>query len=338
MKRLAVAASMLCCLSQPVPAAGVGFSRIQVADPMGGRMQVSIWYPAVRPSTIVRIGSFSFAATRDAQLANGQFGLVVLSHGTGGSDLGHRNVAIALARAGIIAAAPLHPRDNYRDRSGLGHRVVMAGRPRQLSSVIDDLLNRRDWRDRIDRRRIGAFGFSLGGYTVLAASGAEPDFARIRPHCARAPEDPFCNIAGRRSGAANLGVQAGLTDQRVCAAVVADPVAVPFSDAALARIKVSHVQVWRPETENVLLSSAHASRVVRQLNSRPGRPIVREIVVQKAQHYSFLAPFPKALRSSLPPELVSDAPEFDRVRFQSQFAIDVAKFFSQSFVSCGKAN
>ena len=31
----------------------------------------------------------------------------------GGSDLGHRDTAIALARAGYVAAALLHPRNNY---------------------------------------------------------------------------------------------------------------------------------------------------------------------------------------------------------------------------------
>lgn len=245
-------------------------------------------------------------------------------------------IAIALARSGIIAAAPLHPRDNYKDRSGLGHRVVMAGRPRQLSAVIDFLTDHPKWRPRVDRQRIGAFGFSLGGYTILAALGAKPDFARIKSHCASSPQDPFCNIANRRPGAANLGTLAGLSDPRLCSAVIADPVAVPFADAALAQVKVRHVQVWRPELQNVLLSSAHAGRVVRQLNARPRRKPVQEFVVPKAQHYSFLAPVPKALRSRLPQELVSDGPGFNREKFQSQFAIDVAKFFSQSLMHCGK--
>ena len=50
------------------------------------------------------------------------------------SDLGHRNVAAALAEAGFIAAAPLHPRNNYRDNSGELRRIVMEGRPLQLKA------------------------------------------------------------------------------------------------------------------------------------------------------------------------------------------------------------
>ena len=68
---------------------GVGYSRLSTADPIGGQMQYSLWYPTEVSDGVVRVGPFEFPGTWDAEPATGQFGLVILSHGSGGSDLGH---------------------------------------------------------------------------------------------------------------------------------------------------------------------------------------------------------------------------------------------------------
>ncbi len=141
---------------------------MSTADPMGGRRRVSLWYPTKVPDSVVRLGPYEFPGTQDAESAAGRFGLVILSHGSGGSNLGHRDTAIALAKAGFIAAAPLHSRNSLGDM-GDDQRIVLDGRPRQLSAVIDALLARPAWSSRIDAKKIAAFGVSAGGYTVLAA-------------------------------------------------------------------------------------------------------------------------------------------------------------------------
>ena len=341
MKLILCVAFMLITSMMPVAAGGVGFSRIVTSDPMGGEMMVSLWYPTDQASGTVRVGPFTFQATRDAEPANGRRGLVVISHGTAGSDLGHRNIAMALAEAGFIAAAPLHPRDNYEDSREVGRRIVMEGRPRQITATVDALLSIPKWRERIDANRIGAFGFSLGGYTVLAILGANPDMSNIIDHCVTTPADPFCEIGGNLAEATRRVIELDyqeaprdVFDPRFCAAAIADPVAVPFSDEALAGIKARHIQIWRPQEQNLLLAEAHASRVVRQLNTRPQAEATEEIVVPGAQHYSFLAPFPQHLHAALPPELTRDSPGFSRVAFQERFASEVASFLSISLARC----
>ena len=341
MKIIVCTAFIWTTLMMQVSAGGVGFSGIVTNDPMGGKMRVSLWYPSNQASGTVSVGSFTFPATRDAKPADGRHGLVVISHGTAGSDLGHRNIAIALANAGFIVAAPLHPRDNYEDNSGVGRRIVMEGRPRQLTAVVDALLSIPKWRNRIDLGRIGAFGFSLGGYTVLAVLGAHADMSNIVDHCRRTSTDPFCDIGGNLAVATRKTIELDyreaprdVFDPRFCAATLADPVAVPFSDEALAKITARHIQVWRPEDQNVLLAEAHASRVVRQLNTRPQAEVTKEIVVPNAQHYSFLAPFPQHLHATLPRELTSDRREFSRAEFQERFVSEVADYLSSRLARC----
>ena len=273
----------------------VGYSRMSTADPMGGQMLYALWYPTNVPNGTVKAGPFEFPGTEDAEPAVGQFGLVILSHGSGGSPLGHWDTAIALVKAGFIVAGPLHPRNNIRDDIGDDQRIVLDGRPRQLSAVIDALLTQQAWSSRIDQQKIGAFGFSAGGYTVLAALGAEREYSRIIDHCERhAEEDPYCRIINRPGRSARARGYTGppqrTHDDRLCAAVIADLFATPFSDATLEALPPAKLLFFRPEVEDVLKAEFHGSRVVRLLKQRDDFPEPQEIVVQSANHFSFLAP------------------------------------------------
>jgi predicted dienelactone hydrolase len=266
---------------------------------------------------------------------------VILSHGSGGTDLGHRDTAIALAEAGFIAAAPLHPRNNFRDDIGDDQRIVLDGRPRQFSAVIDALLEEPAWSDRIDPEKIAAFGHSAGGYTVLAALGAEPEFSRILDHCERhAEEDPYCNIVGLSDVAARkarateyAGPPQSFHDGRLCAAVIADPLAVPFSDATLKALPPAKLLFFRPQLENVVKAEFHVSRVVRLLKQRDDFPDPQEIVVPKANHYSFIAPIPEVVAQSIP-EIASDPEGFDRAAFHDVMNSTIVTFFKQALSDC----
>jgi predicted dienelactone hydrolase len=62
-------------------------------------------------------------------------------------------------------------------------------RPKDLSVVLDKLLADPVFGPRIDRKRIGAAGFSLGGYTVIALAGARLDLERLQAHSPPPPPD-----------------------------------------------------------------------------------------------------------------------------------------------------
>ncbi len=322
---------------------GVGFTRSVTDDPEGGRLEYAIWYPTNAETATTRIGPYEFASTTDAAPATGQFGLVALSHGNAGTPFGHRNIAIALARAGIIAVAPLHPRDNYKDSSGVGHRVVWEGRPRQISAVIDHMLEEPKWSGLIDSTRIGAFGFSLGGYTVLSLSGARPDLGELIRHCdANDKHDPLCKRANGLADAMRQVVkeefqqpQLDLADARICAAVVADPVAAMFTAEAIRGLTVSALRIYMPEHENELTARFHGNNVARilQNNSEISVNLQR---VPKAQHYSFIAPFPERLRKRLPAAF-KNHPDFDEQRFHQRFAREVAGFFTAELDNCSRS-
>ena len=64
----------------------------------------------------------------------------------------------------------LHTGDNYADQSAVGSVFWLSGRTRKLHATIDYMLKNWQGHDRINPERIGTFGFSAGGFTVLTAA------------------------------------------------------------------------------------------------------------------------------------------------------------------------
>ncbi len=186
----------------PLPAAaqtGAGLMDLRAVDPVeGGPMPGVLVYPTLAAGAPMQRGLNMIDAVLDAAPAPGPFPLVVISHGTGGWELGHHDSLTALARAGFVAAALQHPRDNYRDDSGFGTDLQSIGRAHHIVAFIDALLAHPKIGPLIDRNRIGMAGFSAGGYTTLLTIGGRPNFALREAYARAVPDDPLTLRACRR--------------------------------------------------------------------------------------------------------------------------------------------
>src|SRR5262249_53121869 len=120
---------------------------------------------------------------RDCSVDGEQLPLVVISHGRGGSFLGHYDTAETLADAGFIVAALCHPCDTPTGMSRSGDPSPLFGRPTHIKPLIDFMLRQPPVATKIDPQRIGFFGFSRGGYTGLVLIGANPDWAAVTEFC-----------------------------------------------------------------------------------------------------------------------------------------------------------
>ncbi len=215
---------------------GVGFHDISI-EVDGERLITALWYPTDAPPEETTVGPFTMAASREAPIGAGRYGLIVISHGTGGGRLNHRDTAIRLAESGYVAVAPEHAGDNFRDKRYSGTSENWRRRPRQLSAVLDRLLGDSDFGPHIDIRRIGAIGHSAGGYSVLALIGGRADMAVLVRHCTRHREDDagFCGY-GRPDGEID-GTMPDLSDPRVVAVVAVAPVGALFGEGAFAGVE-----------------------------------------------------------------------------------------------------
>lgn len=281
----------------------VGFETFTIPDGAGAPIEVGVWFPA------------------DASPGGSPLPLVVMSHGNGGVYGGHADTAIALARAGFVAAALTHTGDNYRDMS---RATDVAERPRQLHVLIDYMVD--DWRSdgRIDAGRIGAFGFSSGGFTVLVAAGGEPQLARVGPHCAAHPEFFDCQLIGRQPPRADAAMGLWTHDARIRSVVAAAPaLGYTFGRDGLANV-TQPVQLWRAENDHVLPHPFYAQAVHDAL---PTPPDYR--VVAHADHFDFMPPCSPMLAANAP-MICQPTPGLDRAAFHTDFNRDVVAFFERT--------
>jgi len=116
-----------------------------------------------------------------------RYPILLFSHGYIGSPLSNDyvNALAVLASFGYVVAAPFHgdPRFTNTTLDSIGDVVYLlthltdfiamqALRPLSLSATLDLLLAHPQWRDRVDPARIGGFGASMGGESVMLMAGA----------------------------------------------------------------------------------------------------------------------------------------------------------------------
>ena len=286
-----------------------------------GTLHMDPWQPVVAPG----------APASAAPLK----GLVILSHGTGGTEFNHHNLATRLARDGYLVAALRHPGDNWQDRSLVTSGRYFSERPRQISRVLDALLASPEWGSRIPAERIGAVGHSAGGYSVLALAGAQAEPQRAAQHCRTVQDDPgFCDLAKGSAGASPAPVQAApsdsptapmaervsVPDRRIRAIVALAPMAVVFTPESLSAVTVP-VRVIVAEHDKVLNGKYHGGHVVAHL------PRAEASTAAGAGHFAFMA------QSTIPlPSAAGDAAAnpngFDRVAYLPELEDQVAAFFA----------
>ncbi|MES2935443.1 MAG: hypothetical protein V4805_18375 [Pseudomonadota bacterium] len=119
-----------------------------------------------------------------------RYPVLLYSHGLGGSPLSgaYLETITRFASHGYVVIAPFHGDPRFADvhldglddmvnlflRGGFDQLVEMqAIRPHSLSAALDMVLAHPDFRDHVDAARIGGFGTSLGGESMMLLAGAE---------------------------------------------------------------------------------------------------------------------------------------------------------------------
>ena len=312
----------LCCAATLAHAAGFAFIEVP-ADKDGPALRGAVWSPCSTPPGRIDLAPLVLQGTRDCPLTGQGLPLVVMSHGTGGSALGHHDTAAALADAGYVVAAISHPGDNFQDLSRQGYLSAFATRPVDMKRLTDYMLGAWPQRAQLDAGKVGFFGFSRGGYTGLVAIGAVPDWTSRQDLCSPLSTRPLCGEIRRKEIPATPA-----PDPRIRAAVIVDPLSV-FDAKGLGHVKTP-IQLWASALggDGVTLQSVETVR--QGLPSAPDWHLAAN-----AGHFAFLAPCSPALAETAP-DICRDAPGFDRVAFHQKFNAQVLAFF-QRHIAAAKA-
>jgi predicted dienelactone hydrolase len=264
----------------------------------------------------------------------------VLSHGTGGSALMLGWLATRLASHGYIAAAVNHPGNNATEPYTPSGFSLWWERARDLSVVIDKMLEDSEFGARIDSGRIGAAGFSLGGYTMIEIAGGITDRAAYQRFCKSPAADGICksppefpqllNYFNRLDEAAKNDPEIARSlseekeshrDSRVRAVFAIAPALGPaFLPEGLKQIAMPVEIVAGLEDDNVPITSS-AKYFAANI---PGSKLV--LLKGGVQHYQFLSSCTAVGRKSLP-LLCTDKPGLDRDSIHEKAAAMAIAFF-----------
>jgi predicted dienelactone hydrolase len=166
----------------------------------------TIWYPVNADGKLYEepqvIGApdaplfLAGGAAENAPIATSQrkFPVVMLSHGTGGSALQLAWLGTVLARHGFIVVGVNHPGNNALEPYTAEGFVLWWERTTDISDALDALLLDPTFGPHVDEARIGAAGFSIGGYTVLELAGARTDQERFFKACRTDPTLHKCVV------------------------------------------------------------------------------------------------------------------------------------------------
>jgi predicted dienelactone hydrolase len=319
---MAIVTVLLGLVASPVLAADVGFEEVKIPNGDEPPLTAGVWYPTEAQATSHALGNFTQTVAPDAPIAGDRLPLIVISHGGGGWYGGQYDTALALAHAGFVAAAVSHAGDTYDDQSRV---LELWRRPAQLHRLVDYMVD--DWRghERLDASRIGAYGFSNGGFTVLVAAGGVPDLSKVAPFCEAHPDHDLCE-ALQHAGvdlhvAANVPPGAWVHDSRIKAVVVAAPsFGFTFGRAGLSGVRAP-VQIWSAADDRHQPHPYYDEEVRDDLPRAPDYH-----VVANAGHYDFLPPCDAAFARKRP-AICNSLPGFDRAAFHEQFNADMVHAF-----------
>lgn len=161
----------------------IGETTIRFNDTTRKRPLVTeVWYPTTDSIQNHNSGFSPFVrmeTVKGGKIANKKYPLIMISHGTGGGRLTLEWLADILVQNGFMVAAVDHWGNTYDNKIAIDF-VTPWQRPRDISFVLSGLLNDPQFGPEIDQDRIGAAGFSIGGYTVIGLAGGVLSFDALK--------------------------------------------------------------------------------------------------------------------------------------------------------------
>lgn len=275
-----------------------------IDDYRGVTFPMSVMYPTDQKGKIETIGPFHLDVSINAQPTEGEFPLVLISHGSGGGNLLYRTLAHDLACNGFIVGMPEHPFNNFNDNTLEGTVENLASRPRHINIAIDWFFASENFSRVIAPNAISIIGHSTGGCTALSVAGGRPTSL---PHESLDGKPKQINVTHSRKINSLVLLAPGTNWFK-------EKGSLSGVDIPILMITAEKDQFVQPDQAQIVLDGV------------ADRKKVAYTIVENAGHFSFLSPFPDFM---ITPEFfpAQDPAGFDRQKFHNELKQEIVDFF-----------
>jgi predicted dienelactone hydrolase len=291
-------------------------------------LTTEVWYPVEShvPSCAASGVWMRCDEARDAPLSGKQerYPLIVLSHGNGCDRYNISWLAEALAANGYIVAAMDHFGNTWNNKIPECY-VRPWERPKDVSFVVDQLLESSLFKEKIDAKRIGFAGYSLGGATGIWVAGASPNLSevdRLKKVCTQ-------ELAGVVSQEVIEQVDfkeacCSFYDERISALFLLAPaLGSLFDPPALEKIDIP-VYIIAPERDEIVPFASNAKIFAEKIQGASLLVLQGEVT-----HFTFLNPPTTIGRRFLDAKYWGDPKSIDRQKIHQDLSKQALEFFSK---------
>ncbi|HIF96430.1 MAG TPA: peptidase [Myxococcales bacterium] len=354
-----VALTTACDAPSPQRETRVGYIEREWTDPNRAAwngatdwpISAAIWYPAaadaIEAPFVIGPPGLPFLlrgwVARDAPPARAAkaLPLILLSHGTGGSRSDLYWLAERLVQDGYVVAAVTHHGNSIQsdDLTAQGFFLFWE-RALEMTALLDHVLKDDVFGPRIDRTRIGAAGFSLGGNTMALLAGGRLDIEAYyescqgpeadAADCEPPPESPFTVADLETLIENNARVRASIEsanndwrEERIRAVyAIAPAVLAALSQSGAAQIEIPlRIAVGDKDTMAPLATNAQPFS--------ESAPEAELWILSGVDHYTFLGPCGWAGKLVLG-EICAESPQLPRNQTLERVAADASAFFGRT--------
>lgn len=305
----------------------IGVHTAQYLDEKRDRpVLVEIWYPTDQAGPIDQPEDPVWVhpkEIRDVPITDGKFPVIFMSHGHGGDRRDRSWLVEHLVKNGFVVASVEHFGNSWRSYNPL-LTLRFWERAKDVSFAISQLIKDPMLKKKIDSKRIGFVGYSLGGMTGLALGGARMQNIKqiATEYLKKYKEIDKINL---EMVAAEDFTEAhgNFLDKRIKALALLSPAAFGITPESFKRIKVP-VALVASEEDEVLPHSEHALKIVEYL-----KPAKLKLFRDKVSHYVFLNRVSDVGKGLVRPDIQTESIQIDRLKIHEEVGQFLSAFFKE---------
>jgi predicted dienelactone hydrolase len=286
---------------------------------------VELWYPIAQNGPLDAPPDPVWVhpkEVRDVSVMEGKHPLIVMSHGHGGDRRDRSWIAEYLVKSGFIVASIEHHGSSWRTYNPL-LTMRFWDRARDVTFTINQLMKEGILKHKIDAKRIGFVGYSMGGMTGLALAGARAkNVKEIMILMQKKHEEIEPDLIEKLEFSE---AYENFTDARIKAFVLLSPAAFVFPAQSLKSIKAP-IAVVASEGDEILPFKEHAFKVIKHLV-----PAKLKLLKDTVSHYVFLNRVSELGKEVMNKEIQTDEIQSDRVAVHREVGQFAVEFFKEQF-------